>query len=433
MEFRNTLEFAESLDKKDELSHFRQQFHIPKLNGKDVLYFTGNSLGLQPKSTRGAIEKVLNKWAKEGVEGHFNGDDQWYDYHKANKANLAAIVGAKESEVILMNTLTVNLHLLMVSFYRPSGKRFKILIEAGAFPSDQYAVESQVKFHGYEPEEAIIEVKPKDSSHLLETEDIIQAIEENGESIALVLFAGVQYFTGQFFDLERITQAGHKVGARVGFDLAHAAGNVPLKLHDWGADFATWCSYKYLNGGPGNLAGAFVHERHGNNADLPRFAGWWGHDEEERFQMKKGFIPMPGVDGWQLSNGVILAVAAVNAALELHAEVGMEKLRTKSLQLTGYAEFLVKDIASRFAGIDIITPSDQNERGCQLSIQLSNHGKKVFDHLVEHGVIADWREPNQEAASAGVIRIAPVPLYNTYSDVYHFARILTEGLEKFIN
>lgn len=419
------------MDLEDPLAAYRNKFYLPQFNGEDSLYFTGNSLGLQPRTTREAVNKILDKWASEGVEGHFSGKDQWYEYHKRNKAALAAIVGAKEDEVILMNSLTVNLHLLMVSFYRPSPERFKIIMEAGAFPSDQYAVESQVRFHGFEPQEAIIEVEPKEGEHLLETREIIKVIEEHADTVALVLIGGVQYFTGQFFELEKITAAGHKAGAKVGFDLAHAAGNLPLKLHDWQVDFAVWCSYKYLNGGPGNQAGAFVHERHGNDPEIPRFSGWWGHDEAERFLMKKGFVPMAGVDGWQLSNSNILAVAAANASLEIFAEVGMQKLREKSIQLTGYAEFLINELASEYPSIQILTPANPEARGCQLSIQLSSGGKKIFDYLNDHGVIGDWREPNLEKAEAGVIRIAPVPLYNTYSDIFKFVTLFRDALEKY--
>ena len=429
MNFENTIDYATRMDREDPVASYREKFYIPQFKGTDSLYFTGNSLGLQPKTTKAAIDKELEKWAKEGVEGHFSGDDQWYHSHKRSKQHLAAIVGAQQDEVILMNSLTVNLHLLMVSFYRPNAQRYKIIMEAGAFPSDQYTVESQVKFHGYDPDEAIIEVEPKEGSHLLETEDILKAIDENKDSVALVMLSGVQYFTGQFFDLGKITAAGHEAGAAVGFDLAHAAGNIPLHLHDWQVDFAVWCSYKYLNGGPGNLAGAFVHEKHGLDNSIPRFAGWWGHDEDERFLMKKGFKPMPGVDGWQLSNSNVIAAVAVNASLEIFSEVGMAELRKKSIKLTGYAEELINLLDSK--NVAIITPANADERGCQLSIQLKSRGKEVFDYLQSNGVIADWREPNQENEQAGVIRIAPVPLYNSFMDIFNFVKILEEGLKMY--
>jgi kynureninase len=344
---------------------------------------------------------------------------------------MANIVGALPSEVVVMNSLTVNLHLLMVSFYRPNSSRYKIIMEAGAFPSDQYAIESQVKFHGYTAEDAIIELAPRQGELILRTEDILATISKTGDQLALVLIGGVQYFTGQFFNLQEITKAGHQVGARVGFDLAHAAGNVNLALHDWGVDFAVWCTYKYLNSGPGNIAGAFVHQKHENNQDLPRFAGWWGHNEEERFLMKKGFVPMTGADGWQLSNSNVLAAAAVLASVKVFATAGFDRLRLKSIRLTGYAEFLVNDIINRVENsLTIITPKNPEDRGCQLSLAITKNGKEVFNQLGEAGVVADWREPNLADDQPGIIRIAPVPLYNSFNDVFEFAKKLEQALNK---
>ncbi|MEQ8242709.1 kynureninase [Fulvivirga sp.] len=420
MTFENSLQFAQSLDEKDTLKTYRNQFHIPKINGKDCIYFTGNSLGLQPKSTRQFVEEELLDWEELGVEGHFHAKKRpWFHYHKFSKEALASIVGAKPSEVVSMNSLTTNLHLMMVSFYRPSENKFKIIMEAGAFPSDQYAVESQVRFHGFDPTEAIIEVKPREGEATLRTEDIVTAIDKNAESIALVLFSGVQYYTGQFFDLKSITKAGHKAGAKVGFDLAHAVGNVPVNLDNSGADFAAWCSYKYLNSGPGGVSGIYVNERHANNPDLPRFAGWWGHNEEERFKMEKGFIPMEGADGWQQSNVNVLSSAAHMASLQVFKEAGIDKLRVKSLQLTGFLEYLIKSDLQD--SVQILTPENTEERGCQLSLVVKKDGKKAFDTLTKEGVIADWREPE-------VIRVAPVPLYNTFEDVYNFYSIMKKVL-----
>lgn len=418
MTYENSLAFAQQLDKEDPLNTFRDKFHIPVLNDKEVIYFTGNSLGLQPKNTKTYIEEELDGWATLGVDGHFHSQKRpWFYYHKFSKEALAKIVGAKPEEVVSMNNLTSNLHLMMVSFYRPTATRYKIIIEAGAFPSDQYAVESQIRFHGYDYDDALIEVKPREGEYHLRTEDILSEIETHKDSLALVLFGGVQYYTGQLFDIGKITGAGHTAGAFVGFDLAHAAGNVPLNLHKDEVDFAAWCSYKYLNSGPGGVSGIFVHEKHGNNPEIPRFAGWWGHDEGERFKMKKGFIPMTGADGWQLSNVNILSSAAHLAALEIYDEAGIEPLREKSLKLTGYLEYLLKEFNLPEDVLRIITPSDPNQRGCQLSLLVSKNGKSIFEHLTRAGVVADWREPD-------VIRIAPVPLYNTFEDVYNFCEIL---------
>ena len=424
MKFQNTLSFAKQLDRTDPLKSFRSKFYIPNVNGKPSIYFTGNSLGLQPKSTKKFVVDELEDWAKLGVEGHIHSRRPWLYYHKFTKKGLALLTGAKPSEVVAMNQLTVNLHLMLISFYKPTASRFKIITEAGAFSSDQYAFESQVKLHaclpdrqGLKPEEAIIELQPRDGEHSLRTEDIIKSIEENANQLALVILGGVQYYTGQLFNIKKITGAGHQAGAFVGFDLAHAIGNVPLTLHKDDVDFAVWCSYKYLNAGPGAVAGAFVHERHANNFDLPRLAGWWGHDEKERFQMKKGFKPMKGVDGWQLSNFPVLSGAALLASLEIFQQAGIKNLRKKSLQLTAYLEYLLTQVDPQQKYFTMLTPSIPAERGCQLSIYMKQRGKEIFNALTKAGVIADWREPN-------VIRVAPVPLYNTFEEVFCFTEIL---------
>lgn len=422
MNYDNSLAFAQEQDANDPLRKWRDEFHFPQINGRDAYYFTGNSLGLQPKRTRGFVEAEMKKWEEYGVEGHFVPKKRpWLKFHESSKESIARIVGAKPIEVCVMNNLSVNLHLLMVSFYRPTKERFKIICEAGAFPSDQYMFETQIKFHGLKPEDALIEVAPREGENTLRLEDIEAKINEHGDELALVLFGGLQYYTGQVFDLEAIAAAGHKAGAFVGFDLAHAAGNVELKLHEWNVDFATWCSYKYMNSGPGNVSGIYVHERFAHEEDIPRFAGWWGHNEEERFLMEKGFKPMPGADGWQLSNGNVISTAAHLASLEIFDEVGLTNLRAKSIKLTGYLEFIVNELSGEDKLFEIITPSDPNQRGCQLSIFFHKNGKQLFDDLVSQGVIGDWREPN-------VIRIAPVPLYNSFEDVYQFGRLLKEAI-----
>lgn len=422
MQFENTLAFARKLDKKDSLKKFRNLFHIPKVNGKTAVYFTGNSLGLQPKTTKKFVIEELDDWASLGVEGHVHSRRPWLYYHTFMKKGLAALTGAKSSEVVAMNHLTVNLHLMLVSFYRPTATRFKILTESGPFSSDQYAFDSQVKLHGFNPEEAIIELTPREGEYTLRTEDILKAIDQNKDQLALIIIGGVQYYTGQFFDIKKITEAGQKTGAIVGFDLAHAVGNVALNLHKHNVDFAVWCSYKYLNAGPGAVAGAFVHERHAKSFELPRFAGWWGHNEQERFQMKKGFQPMPGVDGWQLSNFPVLPGAALLASLEIFQQAGIKNLVKKSIQLTDYLEYLLKEVDSTGNKFVILTPDKQSERGCQLSVYMKQNGKKVFNALTKAGVIADWREPN-------VIRVAPVPLYNTFEEVFRFAEIFKKALK----
>jgi kynureninase len=415
--YDRTLEYARALDAQDPLRYFREQFYFPPHQGEDSIYLCGNSLGLQAKNIAVYLERELEQWRTYGVEGHFKGEYPWLSYHEYLQPQTAHIVGAQESEVVVMNTLTVNLHLLLVSFYRPTRRRFKIIMEAGAFPSDQYAVESQVKWHGLKPETAIVEVAPRPGEDTLRTADIIATIEQHGNETALVLFGGVNYYTGQFFDLPAITAAGHRVGAYVGFDLAHAAGNVLLELHNWNVDFAAWCSYKYLNAGPGGPGGVFIHEQHGNNTDLPRLAGWWGHDERQRFLMQKGFQPMPGAAGWQLSNTLLFSFAAHRASLDIFMEATMPALRRKSEQLTGYLEFLLQQQIQAGTALQIITPANPAERGCQLSVLTNGNGKQLFQYLARHGVICDWREPN-------VIRFAPAPLYNTFTDVWRLGDLL---------
>jgi kynureninase len=420
MKFLSSLSFARSLDRKDPLKEFKSKFHIPKVNGKKSIYLIGNSLGLQPKTTKQFINEELLDWANLGGEGHVHSRRPWLYYHKFSKKAVAALVGAKPAEVVVMNQLTVNLHLMLVSFYTPTAQRYKIITEAGAFSSDQYAFESQLKFHGLNPAEALIELNPREGEFCLRTEDIIKAIQDHSKELALVILGGVQYYTGQFFDLKKITEAGHHAGAMVGFDLAHAVGNVPVNLHTNDVDFAVWCSYKYLNSGPGAIAGVFVHERHAHS-NKPRFAGWWGHNEQERFQMKKGFRPMPGVDGWQLSNVPIFQSAAHLASLEIFSETSISTLRKKSLLLTGYLEFLLYQITNHEKHFRIITPANPQERGCQLSILMLTNGKSVFKKLTKAGVITDWREPD-------VIRVAPVPLYNSFEEVYQFVEIFKKAL-----
>ncbi len=425
MVFENALEFAVKLDKNDPLSAFRNHFHFPDFHEQKVLYFTGNSLGLQPVKAKTYITEELEDWAKFGVEGHFHSRRPWFSYHEQLTEKVAKIVGAKPIEVVVTHSLTTNLHLLMVSFYRPSGRRTKILCEAKAFPSDQYALESQVKFHGLDPSLDLIEVAPREGEHLIREEDIISKIQELGDTLALVMIGGVNYYTGQLFDMKAITEAGHKVGAVVGFDLAHAAGNVNLSLHDWGVDFAAWCGYKYLNSSPGGVSGLFVHERHADSKNLPRFAGWWGHDKQTRFLMEPGFQPIKGAEGWQLSNAPVLGMAAHLAAIELFDEAGMERIGEKRNLLTAYLEFIIDDISSRNGNrvnFELITPRDKTKRGSQLSIMAKGQGKALFDALTASGVVADWREPN-------VIRVAPVPLYNSFEDCYWFGQLLEKAIQ----
>lgn len=417
--FENSLQFAKDFDRSDNLRSFRSKFFIPRSNAKPSIYFSGHSLGLPPKLVRRFVNQEITDWAGKGVEGHEHALRPWLYYHKFSKKLLAGIVGAKPAEVIAMNALTVNLHLMMVSFYRPTVKRFKILTEAGAFPSDQYAFESQIKFHGLDPDKTLIELSPRPGEFTLNIEDILNSIKTHSDTLALVIFGGVQYYTGQFFDIKRITDAGHTAGAIVAFDLAHAVGNVNLQLHKHDVDFAVWCSYKYLNSGPGGIGGIFIHEKHFNEIDIQRFAGWWGHDEKERFQMKKGFKSLPGADGWQVSNVPVLQAAAHLASLEIFEQAGMKALRKKSMLLTGYLEFLLREIDPAENYLKIITPSHPEERGCQLSIFLKQKGKQIFVELTKSGISVDWREPD-------VIRLAPVPLYNTFEEVFRFADIFKE-------
>lgn len=415
-------EYAQQQDQNDALASYRNRFHIPKDKlGNDLIYMTGNSLGLQPKSTKDYINQELEDWANLGVEGHTDAKHPWLHYHEFLTENMAKVVGAKPIEVVVMNTLTVNLHLMMVSFYKPTPKRYKILIEADAFPSDKYAVETQLRHHGFDAKEGLILWKARKGEELANYEDLEAILKEQGDDIALVMIGGVNYYTGQFFDLKRITELGHHYGCMVGFDCAHGAGNVELNLHDSGADFAVWCTYKYLNSGPGSLGGCFVNERHAHDKNRNRFAGWWSHNKETRFKMRDEFDQLPGAEGWQLSNPPILSMAAIRASLDIFAEVGMEKLIKKSKQLTGYFEFLINELNNQ--DIKIITPTNPEERGCQLSIRVKNADKKLHHQLTEAGVISDWREPD-------VIRCAPIPLYNSFQDVYELVERLKRILKK---
>jgi kynureninase len=416
-----SLEYAQIQDKNDVLSAYRAQFHIPKTqDGNDTIYFCGNSLGLMPKSTTDYVNQELEDWKNLGVEGHFHAKNPWMPYHEFLTKNMAQIVGALPSEVVVMNSLTVNLHLLMVSFYRPTKGRYKILFDYSPFPSDRYAIESQIKFHGYDPKDAMLELSPESGQEIVSMDNIQNIIEQFGDEIALILIGGVNYYTGQAYDIKNITKMGHSKGCVVGFDLAHAAGNLNLNLHDDGPDFAAWCSYKYLNSGPGSLSGCFIHERH-HTSDLPRFAGWWGQDKSTRFLMGDTFHPIKTAEGWQLSNPPVLSMAAIRASLDIFASAGMDALKAKSEQLTEYLVYLITQ--ERDQNIKIITPLDAAQRGCQISIQMQNPDKKLFKYITEKGVIADWREPD-------VIRVAPVPLYNTFEDVWQFSKILHEGLKQ---
>lgn len=421
--FDNTLAFAQQQDQQDTLAHYREQFCHPVINGKQVLYFTGNSLGLMPKAARVNINNELDEWANWGVEGHFHAKNPWVSYHETLTPQTAGIVGANESEVVCMGSLTNNLHLLFVSFYKPTAKRFKIISEAKMFPSDRYLLETQVRHHGFEPDDAIFEVSPRDGEHLIREEDIVDIINANADEVALVFFGGVNYFTGQVFDMKKLTEVAHSVGALAGFDLAHAAGNVPLQLHDWNVDFAAWCTYKYMNSSAGNTAALFVHDKHGNNTDINRFGGWWGHNKERRFLMENTFEPMAGAEGWQISNAPVMGMAVLKASLDIFHEVGMQALRDKSLKLTGFLEFVFNDIVNQFPNVDleIITPIDPEKRGCQLSIKLVGTDKTFFNALTEAGIIADFREPD-------VVRMAPTPLYNSFEDVYHMGKTLKQLL-----
>jgi kynureninase len=414
--------FAVAMDASDPLAHFRGRFCLPMTNGgDDSIYLCGHSLGLQPKTAGVYLDQGMRDWAQLGVEGHFHGKNPWMPYHRLLTQQTAALVGALTTEVVVMNSLTVNLHLMMASFYRPTTERHKILVERGAFPSDQYAVKSQILFHGFDPATALLELTPRDGESCMRDEDIESLIEREGASIALILLGGVNYVTGQVFDMPGITRAGRRKGCVVGFDLAHAAGNILLRLHDWGPDFAVWCSYKYLNGGPGCVAGCFVHERHARAWELPRFAGWWGHDEKTRFQMGPDFRPMAGAEGWQLSNPPILALAPLRASMEVLSEAGLDRLRAKSVSLTAYMEFLLGQHASPKLKFSVITPREPERRGAQLSIRVRGKGRELCDRLAAAGVIGDWREPD-------TFRVAAVPLYNSYQDVYRFVQHFSVAL-----
>jgi len=413
----NTLAYAQDLDARDPLRAFRDEFHFPQHEGREVIYFTGNSLGLQPKAAADALKQELDDWARLGVEGHFHAKHPWYAYHEELTANSARLVGAMEQEVVVMNQLTSNLHFLLVSFYRPRGKRVKILTEKRPFPSDTYAFASQIAFHGLDPATCLVEVQPRAGEHTLRPEDIISSINEIGEELALVCFGAVNFLTGQAFDIKGITAVAHAVGAFAGFDLAHAAGNLHLKLHDDGPDFACWCSYKYLNSGPGGVAGAFVHQRH-LGTDLPRFAGWWGHDKKERFKMERDFKPMPTAEAWQVSNAPVLPMAVHRVALEQFDRARIDRLRTKSVQLTGYLRWIIEGISAENDGMfNIITPKEAAMSGAQLSILVRGDGRGIFERLIERGVFCDWREPD-------VLRMAPVPMYNSFEDVWRFGQAL---------
>jgi kynureninase len=412
----NTLKsFAIEADKNDPLAHYKDQFYFPQHEGKNAIYFCGNSLGLQPKKAASYIEAELESWKSIAVGGYFGGKNPWLYYPDQCKPALAAMIGAKEDEVTVMNALTVNLHLMMLSFYKPTAVRFKIMMEAGAFPSDQYAIETLVKHFGLNPTDAIIEIAPKEGEKTLHTSDILDAIEAAGDSLAMVMFGGINYYTGQFFDLSAITEKAHAVGAIAGFDLAHVVGNIPLQLHDWKVDFAVWCSYKYLNAGPGAVGGAFVHEMHSGNINTPRLAGWWGNEEKERFKMEKGFIPKANANGWNLSTSQVFNTTALNASLSLYNEIGIEALRNKSMLLTSYLEYLLCQLTN--ISFEIITPTNPSERGAQLSLYFNTKGKAIHNKLIESGVIVDYREP-------GVIRVAPAPFYCSFEDVYRFYEII---------
>lgn len=418
--FKNDIHSAKKMDHADPLKNYREKFIIPQHHNQDIIYFTGNSLGLQPKTTQDYLLQELNDWGKYGVEGHFLAKNPWLSYHETLTDKMAKIIGALPQETVMMNQLTVNLHLLMVSFYCPTPQRYKILCESKAFPSDQYALQSQIKFHGYKIADALIEVEPRQGEFHIREEDIEDTIEKNKDSLALIMIGGVNYFSGQVFDMKRIAEAGHKVGAVVGFDLAHAAGNIELNLHDWNVDFASWCTYKYLNSGPGSVAGVFVHEKNLKNLDLPLFAGWWGHDKANRFLMDKTFVPMHTAERWQLSNAPVLSMAACRASLDIFEEVGMPALIQKSKKLTAYLEFIIQEInLQKNNCLQIITP--KVNRGSQISIIAHGYGKELYTNLIKHGVMPDWREPN-------VIRCATVPLYNSFENIYRFGQILSSLL-----
>lgn len=423
MNFQNTLQFARGLDELDPLQTFRNRFFIPQHSGRDAIYLTGNSLGLQPRTTADRIAEELEDWAQLGVEGHVHARRPWLKYHEFFADGMAQIAGALSSEVVMMNGLTANLHLLMVSFYRPTPERYKIICEAKAFPSDQYALQSQLRFHGYDPKDGIIEIAPTKGAHTIDESQIYAAIDAHAHEAALFFMGGVNYYTGQVFNMRAITAYARERGILVGWDLAHGAGNVELHLHDWGVDFAAWCSYKYLNSGPGAVSGVFIHERHHGQRDIPRFEGWWGTNKDRRFLMEPAFDPIPTAEAWQLSNAPVLSMTPLLCSLELFQEAGLERLRAKRDQLTAYLEWIILEVG-REAGdsFEIITPKSASERGSQLSVLLHGRGVEVFNELQKNGVIADWREPN-------VIRMAPVPLYNSFEDIQRFAGIFKNALK----
>ena len=428
MTFENTLDFALLQDQHDPLKDFRNKFYIPLFQGKPGIYFTGNSLGLQPVATQDYVLNFLQDWANLGVEGHFHGKTPWLSYHEIFPDKLSKLIGALPEEVVVMNQLTVNLHLLLITFYRPTTQRYKIICESKAFPSDQYALESQVKLHGLDPENAIIEIEPREGEYALRTEDIIGEVKKHANELALVIFGGVNYYSGEVMDMKAITEATHAAGAMCGYDLAHAIGNIELKLHEWEVDFACWCSYKYLNSGPGAVAGAYIHSRYIADSSLLRLAGWWGHEKSSRFEMKKGFKPIPTAEGWQLSNAPILSMAAHKASLDIFDEAGMNNLVAKSQLLTAFGFFVLEHVNNQFHDkpLVIITPSDPSQHGCQISILVKNNGRQLFTILQQHGIVSDWREPD-------VIRIAPVPLYNTFEEIYKFGEVLLRGLRDLQN
>lgn len=426
MRFENNLAFAQSCDAIDELKSFHHRFHFPKHHGKDVIYFCGNSLGLQPKKTEEYVLQELKDWQTFGVEGHFVAKNPWFPYHEFVRDKMANVVGGLPGEVVVMNSLTANIHFMFVSFYRPTKQRYKIICETTAFPSDQYALQSQVRFHGFDPRDAIIELSPREGEHTITEEDIISVIEKHKSELALVFIGNVNYYTGQCFNMKRITESGHKAGAIVGFDLAHGAGNLELNLHDLDIDFAVWCSYKYLNAGPGGVAGVFIHERHCSNTELIRFAGWWGNNPKTRFTMPHDFTPVKSADAWQLSNAPVLPMAALRASLEIFDEAGMGRLVKKRKLLNDYLRFVIREAiknTQQDKNVIIITPENENERGSQVSMLCKKNGKQVHKHLTDNGVVADWREPD-------VLRMAAVPLYNSFEDVYHFGAIFQEALKK---
>lgn len=425
MQFQSTLAFAQQMDQDDPLQSFRQQFIIPAENVKEKVYFLGNSLGLQPKRTKDSIQTIMNDWAAHGVEAFFGADEPWMDYHDQLTKPLSKIVGCLPHELSVMNNLSVNLHLMLVSFYRPQGKRYKILCEVKAFPSDQYMMETHVKHHGFDPADAIIEIKPRTGEHTIRNEDLLQIIVQHREELALVLFGGINYYSGQVFDMQTITQLAQQAGAKVGFDLAHAAGNIELKLHDWHVDFACWCSYKYLNSGPGAVAAVYVHERYHKDETMNRFAGWWGYEKATRFKMEKGFKPMQSAEGWQLGTPAMLLYASHWAALELVEEAGWEKINAKRKLLTAYLWYILDEVnaSQKQPIIEFITPRKETEHGCQVSMNMLQRGKEIYTELMKQGFYVDWREPS-------VIRLAPVPLYNTFEEVWKFGEALKKILSR---